>query len=370
MMNTLMKKQRALIDKFYQKYRDSFFDEMPAAHAEELLAFQQEEFGEQAHQPDDDFNAWMYLKNKKNKRIYCFANGQVVGQQSAIATTLVLGDQEHDAAYAIDLRVCPEWKMKGLGVALIGSLMSRYDLLVGLGVSDEAYAMFKRQGWIDQGELNFYLKPVSSGILKPAYTKGSMLLWFRNLAALLYSSAFDLIRMLLPSRFKVSSKTQFTQQHVQLCEKLSCHYTNRMKRDLAYLQWRFCECSAKNAYQIVDCESANGELKGFMVVRQSRWNDLDALLIVELQAEVEAMGSLVSEALRIARSRKVDVVLGQCLDARVEPVLKSSGFIRRKSGTRFLVYCSREDLQQKIQAASDWQVSFSESDLDYSFMDY
>lgn len=370
MVNTLMERQRALIDRFYQKYRDSLFDEVPAVHPRELLAFQQEEFGQQAYQQDPDFNDWMYLENKRNERIYCFTDNEVAGQQSAIATTFALGDQEFDAAYAIDLRVRPEWKMKGLGVALIGSLMRRYDVLVGLGVSDEAYAMFKRQGWVDQGELNFYLKPLTAGILKSGYTKGSLLLWLRNLAALLYSSVFGLAKALRPTRLKASPATRFTQQHARLYEKVACHYTNRMKRDLAHLQWRFHDCPDKLAYEIIDCNSANGELKGFMVVKQSRWNDLNALLIVELQAETEAMRSLVNTALRTARSRKVDVVLSQGLDARLEPALKGSGFIKRKSGTRFLVYCSREDLQQRLQAGSDWQISFSESDLDYRFMDY
>lgn len=364
-----MKKQRALIDNFFHKYRDYFFHDVPAAHPKELLAFQREEFGERAYQQDDDFNFWMYSRNNKNTRIYCFANDEVVGQQSAIAATFSLGDEEYDAAYAIDLRVRPEWKMKGLGVALIGSLMNRHDLLVGMGVSDEAYAMFRRQGWIDLGELNFYLKPISTSILKAAYTKGRLFLWLRSLAALSYSSALDLVRRSLPSELKITPATRFTQKHAKLCEKVACHYTNRMKRDLAYLQWRFFDCPEKLAYEVVDCRSANGNLEGFMVTRQARWNGLDALLIVELQADVAAMGSLLNAALGMARSRKVDVLLCQCLDARLESVLRRSGFIKRQSGTRFLVYCAREDLQQRFQAGSDWQVSFSESDLEFEFMD-
>lgn len=365
-----MQKQRAVIDKFYHKYLDALFDEVPAVHEKALLTFQQEEFGQRARQQDRRFNAWMYLKNRRNRRVYCFADEQVVGQQSAISTTLALGNEEYDAAYAVDLRVRTEWKMKGLGVALIGFLMNRYDVLIGLGVSDEAYAMFTRQGWIDQGELNFYLKPISTSILKSDYTEKRLLLWFRNLGALCYSSAFDLTKKLIPSKLETCPASEFTQQHAQLCEEVGSRYTLRTKRDLAYLKWRFSECPDSSEYELIDCRTANGELDGFMVVRKCRWNGLDALLIVELQAHVEAMGSLLKAALKIAGSRKVDVLLNQCRDSRLEPALKKSGFIKRKSGTRFLVYCSREDLRNKFQQSSDWQVSFSESDLEYGFLNH
>ena len=99
------------------------FDCEKETDAQDLLTFQRATFGTDARQAKPRFNHWAYMRLQGSKLSYCVRNGDVVGQQGRLHTTLHIGDKDVSAVWATDLRVRDDWKMKGLGVALIGQLL-------------------------------------------------------------------------------------------------------------------------------------------------------------------------------------------------------------------------------------------------------
>jgi len=362
-----MSKRRDFIERTYQRFKSSLFDTVPAAHEQALADFRMSEFGVRSLQQIPDFNRWLYRKNSANVRYYCFDGGQVVGHQAAMGVDLKLAGRTVKAAYAIDLKVRADWKMKGLAVAMTGALMNRFDILIALGVSDDAYKMFKRQGWQDLGCLNFYIKPMTPKGAERNNTSSSLSSWWRNGTAFFLSKVADISVNNLARRANVKALDSFTREHEALCEALYGQHSNQIKRSEHYLNWRFCEFPGKNPYRIFEYRLKNQNLVGFMIVKECHWHGKKALVVVELQAYSEHIRTLVNESIQMAKSKSVDVLLYQCIDSNLEKRLKRSLFYQRPYGDRFLVYCEQEELIPMVCDISNWQVSYSESDMDFCF---
>ncbi|TQV88914.1 GNAT family N-acetyltransferase [Aliikangiella coralliicola] len=362
-----MNKQRMIIDRFYQNFKDSFYHDVPVKHPDALSDFRKAEFGEKSLQEKDCFNQWMYQQNQNNQRIYCYVDDQVVGHQSAMKVDLKVGDKVVKAAYATDLRVRPEWKMKGLGVALMGKLINDYDVVISLGVSDEAYKMFKRQGWIDLGKTNFYLKPLT---IKGLFSKDAPMtpaIRLRNYLALVYSKMNDLICSIVSPSLELAPFTQFNDSHEKLCELTTNESKNWVRKNKEYLNWRFFSFPGKYQYEAFQSFDKNGELSGFAVVKKTPWKDREALVIVELHTREDNLDAFVHQLIKKAKQKKVDVVLFQGIEPLVEKALLKRAFFIRPYGDRFIIYNNRPELQDAMKDVANWEISFSDSDMDFCF---
>lgn len=363
----VMNKKRLIIDKVYETFRESIFDAVPPIHQAQLIDFQKTEFGKYSLQQNEIFNQWMYQENDANKRLYCMQNQQVVAHQSAIAIKLKLGDKVVNAAYAIDLKVCEKWKSKGVGVAMVGALMNRFDVLIGLGVSDEAKKMFERQGWQNLGRLNFYLKPMNVNGLKTNRIGASPIYHIRDFMALACSRMIDIYKNFWLPSIKLTPITEFDQRHQELCESLQTEQMNSLERSQVFLNWRFCQYPGKPAYEKYQYISDTGELEGFIVLKESLWAGKRTLKVVELQTHDKLLPLFINESVKIAKIRKVDLLIFHGLDQKLEETLEKHLFYKRSHGARFLAYSNQPALKTKIAEINHWQVHNCESDMDICF---
>ncbi len=366
-LEKLKNRQQLIANRIYHQYRDAIFDSMPAQHQKQLLEFQQAEFGIDSRQQNIKFNEWMYQDNSDNQRLYCLQNQHVVGHQSAIPVELKLGDLCVNAAYAIDLRITNEWKMKGLGVAMIGALMDQFDVLIGLGISDEAIKMFKRQGWHDLGQLHCYMKPININFIKSENSKTGMKKKIRNILALAFSVIVDRYKKMVTRNIILTPNSKFTQQHQDLYEKLTSHSVNTVKRGSKFLNWRYCDFPGRACYEIYDYYSDTGKLDGFTVVKESFREGKKTLKVVELIANTDLLACFINELVKMAHKKKMDIILFQFLDPVLRTELKKHAFYKIESGANFMVYNKDQKLNVKINEIRNWQVSYGESDLDFSF---
>ena len=309
----------------------------------------------------------MYHLNQNNKRIYCCVDEEVVGHQSAIEIDLNIGDTVLKAVYATDLRVRPEWKMKGLGVALMGKLINDYDVVISLGVSDEAYKMFIRQGWIDLGKTNFYLKPLTTKGLFSKDAPMTLVVRLRNYLALMYSKMNDLTCSLLSPSINLTPFEAFDESHEKFWDSVSSESKNGIKKSKEYFNWRFFQCPGSPKYEALQSVDENGRVSGYVVVKQAEWKGRSALVIVELQTESNSLDAFIHQIIKLARQKKADVVLYQGIEPKVESALQKRAFYKRPYGDRFLVYNNRPELQEAMESVDNWKVNFSDSDMDFCF---
>ncbi len=360
-----MDKQRLIIDRIYSQFKNSIYDNALGLHPKQLLEFQKTEFGEASRQQDVKFNRWMYHDNSDNKCLYCVQDKRVVGHQGAIPIDLKLGDCSVKAAYAIDLRVNSDWKMRGLGVALIGTLMNQFDVLIGLGISDEAKKMFLRQGWHDLGQLSFFLKPMTLQGVASRNPSASPVEKIRNISALAYSKIVDYYQNIVARKIDLVPNSKFHQQHQELSEKLQPNSANYAIRDSDFLNWRYCRFPGQSFYEIYDYYSNSGKLDGFVVIKESFWNGKKSLKVVELICDSSLISGFLNKVVRMANERKVDIILIHCLNPVLTSKLKKHTFYQRPYGSNFMVYSNQSELNSRINEISAWQVVFGESDMDF-----
>ncbi|RDH83789.1 MAG: hypothetical protein DIZ80_06525 [endosymbiont of Galathealinum brachiosum] len=359
-----MNKQRAIIDKFYQKFQNSMHSLVPALDERQLLQFQKDEFGANSYQQNEVFNHWLYTGRSINKRYYCLQNNEVVGQQSAIVVDLIIDNRVLTVAYAIDLRIRPEWKMKGLGVAMIGSLINEYDVVIGMGVSDEAHKMFKRQGWFDLGVVDTLVKPLTmSGFNDQAIDVG-LISKLKYISALSLSKISDFYYKYNRPKAVFKKVKAFTSDHERIINDAYDSSAIRIIKDKHYLNWRFINFPDNEHYDVFELIEYNIPV-AFFCVKMAFIDGSDVLIISEIHARLSDIPKVVDRIIELAKSYKASKITYSGLDYAIQKTLKSRCFCNRPYGDRFLVYSNAPELDSILKNKNRWRITNADSDAEF-----
>jgi len=359
-----MNRQRAIINKFYQSFKKTFYNDTPAKHINPLQDFQKTEFGENTYQQDINFNNWMYNNNPSNDRYYCLQDNQVVGQQSAIGTELFLNGELINAAYAIDLRIRPEWKMKGLGVAMIGALMEKYDVLIGVGVSDEAYKMFIRQGWLDLGRTETFIKPLDMSCLKKRTVKANFSTSLKYIIALLISNLSNIYRKCLSRKYTFKKLSHFTKDHEKIVDSTLNENVISSRKTKEYLNWRFIDFPGNNnyeSYELID----NNIPQAFFSIKRALINGTDIIIISEVHANKTDLPAIIDYIIELSIQKKACTIIYNGLDEDIQYILKSRYFFHHPEGDRFVVFSNKPEFETALMKKENWKINYADSDADF-----
>lgn len=359
-----MNRQRAIINKFYQSFKETFHNNTPAQHAQSLQDFQKSEFGDNTYQQDINFNNWMYNQNPSNDRYYCLQDNQVVGQQSAIGTELVLNGELINAAYAIDLRIRPEWKMKGLGVAMIGALMEKYDVLIGIGVSDEAYKMFIRQGWKDLGRTETFLKPLDMSCLKKRTLKASFSTSLKFIIALLISNLSNFYRQHFSKKYIFKKILHFTKDHENIVDNSLNNNVISSRKTKEYLNWRFINFPGINKYENYELIDNNAP-RAFFSIKKTQMNGTDIIIISEVHASKSDLPAIIDYIVELSLQKQACNILYNGFDEDIQHALKSRYFFHRHEGDRFVVFSNKPELESALLEKEKWKINYADSDAEF-----
>src|SRR5688572_10255830 len=93
------------------------------AHKASLRAFQRAHFGAAARHADDACAEWLFERNPHKdpggpSLWVCVRDGVVVGQQASIPVVLKVGSSEQRAAWLVDWMIHPDWRLRGVSLAL------------------------------------------------------------------------------------------------------------------------------------------------------------------------------------------------------------------------------------------------------------
>ncbi len=338
----------------------------------DLWQFQQTHFGATSRQADPVCFAWRFGRHplllaaadRQMPFWLCRRDGRVVGQQAGLPLPLQAGERRVDAAWAIDLMVEPEWRLRGIAPALGEALADSVPLLCGLNISDAAHKAFRRAGWLDLGcvaRMARLIRPLVAGqapfgsqIATPAEALLSR--W----AAPLLSVGDAILLPALRAGSRWEPVGAFDERADAVWRRSAPHYPLLARRDFSLLRWRFDyapHAAVYHRHYLI----RRGEPVGYAVTRMRG----RSLVVVDYLCAPQDVIALFAHILTDAR--RCGAVLLVCLaqPPAIRHRLRAFGFIRQ-SGPRFMVHPG-PDLPE-LPGLSDpaaWFLTDGDSDLDH-----
>ena len=334
-----------------------------------LREFQREYFGEHSRQVDDAFEDWLFARNPhaRGPTLWvCKRDGVVVGQQGVIPVRLKVDDAEHPAAWLVDLMVRTEWRLKGVAPALFASSTEALDVLLGLGVDDDAYRAVRRAGWQDIGRTTYFARPIDpqacgEGLNAPKLvTRLAPRALFSGSARLLGSLAGGV------SRTALERVDAFDERIDAIWAAAKNDYPVVVKRDGVHVRWRFDETPQRGLYQRYYLVR-RGVAVGYAVARLTRWRGHTAGTLVDYFAPRKLVTPLLAQLFaELSRQNAVAVFL-DLIDAGTESALKTLGCLRVRQSKRFVYKLPdpQSPLAARLGDRSNWLVTPADADDDH-----
>jgi len=208
--------KRKIFDRLAKRFEDSIKVVVTPEEQSKFDTFLCSAFGSESLQSRPQHNEWLYRKNPANTQFKAWNKGQATGCQSALTCTFTYANGAIDGSWAMDLFVREDWRMKGLGVALIKKVIDNNNMVMVLGVSAEAKAMFASMNWKDMGHVNYFIKPLSvlgfSGADQNHQLKGKLLFPLASFAV----RALTTLKLLFLPSHKEKKVTDFKKYRDEL----------------------------------------------------------------------------------------------------------------------------------------------------------
>jgi len=356
-----------LSTRFKDRIRSSASDE----EAKSVDCFLRQAFTSSPLRYSQPYNQWLFNSTQENRRYIAWDGNNVIGTQYGLNGTVNTPHRVLKTCCAIDLSVTEQWRMKGLGVALIKRLMDEHDLVIGLGISQAAQAMFTRLDWHNLGQVTCYIKPLTSkgfsNVKQNQSVKSSIIYRFvawgvRFATRLKY--IFSSKRTIIP----LSKALNYTKELDDLfTEYDDTESTYRLKKDSKYFQWRYLKAPSSSPYDIHFLYQ-NGKLSSYLVTMIGNWHGKQVLAICDYFGAESDYPELINLSEKLALSAEVDAIMYQGLNSGFEQKLKKSFFVKRPHGDLFMLYSDCETVNsEKVLQAKNWRITFSDSDMDFMF---
>lgn len=336
-----------------------------------LHEFQTQYFGVASRQCDERYFEWLFEKNpcrdSRGPALWlCKRDGIVVGQQAGVPVMLKVGEREYRAAWGIDLMVRTEWRLRGVAPALSDAFEQSAEILLGAAMSEGAHRAFLRRGWSDLGMLPFLVRPLDLRTFSEAMRVPGLLARLTP-TALARGSAYAAARILGGlARAELQPVAAFDERSDRLWTSASPDYSVLVRRDRAYLRWRFDEMPGETAYKRYYL-MRNGEVLGYVVTRPGAWRGSAVGWIVDYLAPRRWLRVLLALVVETLNSQRAAAVFVEQIHAGSEGALRSLAFFRAPPSTRFILNArgSASTLHGVLSSQKRWYVSLGDSDLDH-----
>jgi GNAT superfamily N-acetyltransferase len=308
---------------------------------------------------------WQYLRNPNSREPQIWVardNGTVVGQYATMPVRLKVGDAEIDASWGMDVMVAPDRQRQGLGEQLFQVWDRHVGASLGMGLSTSSYRLFRKLKWPDMGSVPCLVKP-----LRPAAFVRHR--WPAPINTLV-SYAGSLALMALRDREKVDPHVRrvehFDARFTDLWQRVSPRFDFAVKRDAAYLEWKFVEAPHVH-YRIIALDR-DDQIHGYAVFRHVDDRRGRVTALVDLLADpedtrtVETLLRSVESAARDARSNKIRAF---ATNKAFRRMLYRYGYFRVRSTIQLVAKVNAVPVTPKFYAdTSRWHVTFGDSDQD------
>jgi hypothetical protein len=334
--------------------------------AEELQHIFRRIFGETKAAARERSWAWQYERNPQSPHgpvVYVARrDSRPLGQMGTMPVSLWWGGREVRAAWGIDYFVSPDAEGEGHSIALAKAWMRDVDVALALGLAHTSYLICLRLGFRDLGYVPFFqaiLDPAA--IVRRRYGRlpGTLA---RPLAALVGWRARR--RQPLSPEIAVTSASSIGAEYDALWERARESYDACVRRDAAYVRWRYHE--APNKSYVIREARRGGVLTGFAVTRHEVLRGIRLGWIVDLFAVSDdhlTRDALLTDAMRSFAEAGVARVQVLCTSVALGSGLRRHGFFK---GTAAGHLCARPNGIPDLPstASGRWHVVFGDGDWD------
>ncbi|HEX2828010.1 MAG TPA: GNAT family N-acetyltransferase [Burkholderiales bacterium] len=334
-----------------------------------LREFQRAQFGQNARHADDAFEDWLFRRNPNAEGPTLWISkrdGVVVGQQGILPVRLKVDDAEYRAAWLIDLMVHPDWRLKGIAPALLQTSAASTDIMLGLGVEDEAYKTLNRRGWTEITRMSYFVRPLvpkacGAGLNAPKLlTQLAPEVLFRGSAALAGSV------MRIASGAELEPVAAFDERADAIWALASRDYPIVARRDLTWLGWRFDDAPQRGLYSRYYLRR-KGAVVGYAVTRLKNWNGYTAANVVDYFAPRESLAPLLALIFRELNRQGAVAVFVDQVHSGTETTLKALGCLRVRASWRFMYDVADRGSARAARLAdvASWHVTPADSDYEH-----
>lgn len=345
-------------------------------HKTRLREFQKTYFGAESRQADDAFAEWLFERNPNRDPQgpsfwVCERDGAIVGQQGSIPVALKVGEAEQRAAWLIDWMVHPDWRLKGVAPALIAAYVNSTDIAFGLSLEALPYRTVKRSGWQDLGKMSLFvraldpqacaqvlnLSPRLARLAPQALVGGSAQVAGRVAGAL--------------AGLAIEPVATFDERIDGVWAAANRDYPIIVKRDFAYLRWRFDDGPHRPLYERYYFKR-KGEVVGYAVARVANWRGHRIVRVIDYFAQRKRLAPLLARLIGELNTKDVIAVFVEQCYSGSETALRSLGCfsVGAENRQRFM-FRLREPASPLGGALSDvnrWFMMTADADFDHNLI--
>lgn len=347
-----------------------------ADDAADLKDFQLREFGEGTRQVDEGRSRWLFEQNPASlddgwDLWICRRDGAIVGQQGEVPFVLRVGGREHQASWAIDLRVDDAWRLRGVGPGLVATLLEARSIVAAMNMSDKGFTLMERSGWTDLGVVPVYLRPLHldrAADIAPVRPKLRRML---GPATPVLNGADRLaMRGIRLAGMSLEPTDRFDQRSDEVWDHAQASYPVLARRDLDVLSWLIDQRPDRNIMQRYYLRRRR-QTVGYVVLRMAG-NERDrTAVVVDYLAPPRLVAPLLLAVAAAARDQGAIALSVKTRNAPADRYLRAAGFLRRDQGAdtpiRFMVHCTDEapDVCAELRSPDSWFVTSADCDLEY-----
>jgi hypothetical protein len=253
---------------------------------------------------DHKFAKWQFASppaaNGRNQSIVAFDTDQnaVAGIMGLNPRPFFLGDEQVNGAELTTWIVAEGYRSSGAGAKIVTEIMSRYDALIGMGISSMALPIYRRLGFR-------YLRAIPRFVRVLDVEKAAQI---GNISAL----GRRLIRMdgAEPQSFVLRSADSPSEMFERSRQRL-----NLFSRDAEHLQWRY-QTHPYFKYELFNLSSGGGE--AFVAVRmETSVTNLRVLHVTDCFGDEVAMPGAIAFIQEYAKAENADFCDFYCTSAKL-----------------------------------------------------
>jgi GNAT superfamily N-acetyltransferase len=335
--------------------------------ARAIVAMYRRVFGNDAAEANRLRWEWQYLHNPNNPAagplIWVAREGPtVVGQYATMPVRLQVNGAEIDASWGMDVMIAPERQRQGLGDALFRWWDQHGEASLGLGLSEASYRLFEKLRWPNVGPVPCLVKPLS----RRAFRRPNWPMPINRLVSALTEPLIRIISRTKPLRAEIVPVRRFGEEFTLLWKRLAPKFDFAVKRDAAYLNWRFVD-PPHVRYTTVALRRGD-DVHGYAVYRHVHEPRGRVTLLVDFLADpdddlgVKTILRWVDQEARLADSDKIRAFE---LHEGFRRIMKRSGYFQVKSTMEFTAKINAVQVPAGFYTnTARWHVTLGDSDQD------
>jgi len=310
---------------------------------------------------------WQYRRNPNNPNgsplLWVVREGPtIIGHYATMPVRLSLAGRELAAAWGTDAMVAPERQRRGLGEELFRVWDRSVDASLGLGLSESSSSLLKKLHWPDVPPIPGLVKPLTRRAVRLPTVPMPINRFFSFVT-------YPIVRVaarVRPLRADVEPIRRFDAGFTELWERLADRFTLAVRRDAAYLNWKYAE--PPHVRYSIAALKRDGRAEGYAVYRHAQEPRGRVTWLVDFLADTHdeiGFKTLLRWVDAEARQAGSDKIRGFAMHLGYRRVMRHSGYFQMRHPMALAVKINALTVPAAFYKNTDnWHVTLGDSDQD------